>query len=1282
MDLTPYQAALLKANSVITHLLDKKRELLKHCKELEDSHGLHTIKDRPDLVDQNKVETTSSKYLTGSKVNQQEASSDISKIVVALQDANNTISKLKDDIEALIRKCDKLSKIHNRCKNDELEIKENIPVKKIKVVSTILNHNISQFGLPFDKLNEFCVNRSVDNIESDDTSNNRIIKINEDGKYLDPNIWYFRVNGKKKESRFDLLDRNKSIYKSSSISKNKIVRALLKCVKLDNVSDISLALFSFSHNIVLNELLALCKDIIDESSSHYINNEKIGADKVDVVENILFDAYTKIYSYTLIIKSFIHYPYGHSYINNFVHLLHLTIIGMVRNQLKHPLLYSLLNFNIVKDEMRLNNEFDHGDVDNNKFESLHDNNNNNNDTNNQLFSTDDENYLNNLIIDLEDDPKEMPESIIPDNYDNADDDLLLYKNEVELNMPSITSQILTVQNPEQAHDDYGQFNINRGLSASQTCVKIPNDVKNQLYLFIYTSFLCTVVTILPDFTTVLLRFITGLSLSVHSFGIEFNISPLYGFLYSYFNVSVSKQSKYYLLNILQNDEFCLILNSVILALTNRFDLRNRDVDLETICPILTFNSNNILACLGYLSIDLLNSYRSSNNANISVCLMERRISYTNLHHIVLSIRETIINSFSSEESDLLPRPMYIEMLINCRREGFYRAIRSIIYSSSTLSLCDPFSDVGLDFIKYEAEKFITLIDNSKFTSTTTEKNCATKFISQDLPFIVPDANYFAPFMLEKSILDFYINFWESKLIISGGLPEAAAVDVVGSFMIVKILFESIYLAELDTGQGVMLESKINEKLNQGRYYFKKMNINWYESHNRAQLMDIKSIQLFSFCTVSPDLLLDACIFLDSCIETLRIETFEESDKLRVKMRGICTDLSLFVAIACIERVNFLLLCSLRSLLRVLSSCLTHLNESSSLSARKVYLPIAHMVVQFMITTYSDYGFDVLCRADIIHEIFTAIMLFKAEERTREELHWISLQQKKLPIFVINLNRRYDRFHQIMRLCKEEGLIVIRYEAIDGKELINSDDKSQIPSTDVVVVWDSHLNCKFVTNSIKSKTIPMTDTERACAASHLAVWRIIVDYRRNFMNSPMDKSMTIPLSIKDRVLMTMVKDVLKFTSISNLNYEPIMITNSLGKTDDWYFILEDDARLKTNRQRAKKFINQLVHNIIPIDFDVLFLGYFANSSMNMNEFRKEKIKFRRINYVHGLHAYLIKGKSLELILNQHLPINGPVDNYIGSLINAGHLNAYAVVEKVFIQQDKLKKSNILHSGRKC
>ncbi len=1273
MDLTPYHAALLKANTVIVSLLDKKRELLKENRDLEDFIGVNTLKANNGVTKAIQAETNSSCDITSSKINQHDSSSDLSKIVVALQAANNTISKLKEDIETLTIKCDKLKRTRNNLKNDENEILETIPTKKMKALNTNMFDNKNQFDACYNKLNDLYINSSL-NSEADDAKYNRLIAINEGGKYLDPNIMYFRVNGKKKESRFDLLDGNKAVYRNSSVGNNKIVYALFKCVKSDNVGDISLALFSFSHSIVLNELLAICKEIVDECCANTMKSESAGADKLATIKRILQETRSQMYLYTAIIQSFAHYPYGHSYINNFVCSLHTSILGFIKSQLRHPLLYVVHNVNIVRDELQLNTEIDHGDGANSNL--VYDG--------NESFGVDSESHLNNYIVDLEDESKEIAEDITSESRDDADD-LLTYKNEVV----------------DLEHEDKVQKAVvSQDIPPTESSVKLSTDVKDQIYLFLYTTAFCNIVTTVPNFASLLLQFITGLSLSVQSFGTELNIGSLYGLFHSCFTPRDSDPPKYAMLSILHDEVFRVLLKSMVSSLANRYELHCRDISayLETICPVFSFNSASVVACLGCLCIDLLSSLTLSDTANAdgkTMCALDSLkgdpLSDTGLLGGVKSIRDIISHNYLSDQSSLVPRSMYMKTLLNARGEGFFGALQTIAYSPSASSLCDPFGDVGLDFVKQQSEMCSNFLEICQFKSVCTVSSYATRVISQELPCVPLDAGSLDPFSLEKHALDYYITFWTSKVTVAGGLPAPTAASIVGSLNTIKILFESIYFTEFDGlntgwrsnfgGQDLLLESKINVKLNQGRQYLKKMNVSWYKHQGRTQPIDVKSIQLFALGTVSPDLLLDACIFLDTCIETLTTGAFEDSDKLQVKLREICADLSSYVTIACIERMNFIVLCSLRSLLAVASSSLNRLNESE----RKVLLPLVHTTIQYMITTYSDFGLDVCSRADIIHEIISAIRILKSEERTQEELHWASLQQTKLPIFVINLNRRYDRFNQMMKLCKEEGMIAIRYAAIDAKELVHSADKYHIPETDVVVNWDSSLNCKFVTNTFNSKTIPMTDTERACAASHLAVWRIIVDYRRNFLNIPIDKVASVAhppnstLSIS-KDMRNVIKGVLRFTSISNMNYEPVMITNSLGIQDDWYFILEDDARLKANRQRAKKFINQLVHNVIPSDFDILFLGYFANNSMNLNEFRKEKIRFRRINYVHGLHAYLVKGKSLELILNQHLPISGPVDNYIGALINAGNLHAYAIADKLFIQHDKLKKSNIIHSGR--
>ena len=48
----------------------------------------------------------------------------------------------------------------------------------------------------------------------------------------------------------------------------------------------------------------------------------------------------------------------------------------------------------------------------------------------------------------------------------------------------------------------------------------------------------------------------------------------------------------------------------------------------------------------------------------------------------------------------------------------------------------------------------------------------------------------------------------------------------------------------------------------------------------------------------------------------------------------------------------------------------------------------------------------------------------------------------------------------------------------------------IPLADVALTWDSVLNSRFDTRCTPNPRTPMTPTERACAASHLRVWRMI------------------------------------------------------------------------------------------------------------------------------------------------------------------------------------------------
>ena len=87
--------------------------------------------------------------------------------------------------------------------------------------------------------------------------------------------------------------------------------------------------------------------------------------------------------------------------------------------------------------------------------------------------------------------------------------------------------------------------------------------------------------------------------------------------------------------------------------------------------------------------------------------------------------------------------------------------------------------------------------------------------------------------------------------------------------------------------------------------------------------------------------------------------------------------------------------------------------------------------------------------------------------------------------------------------------------------------------------------------------------------------------------------------------------------------------------------------------------------IPKDADILYLGCVIPRNARSNKYSKNKM-FVRVNYAWQLHAYVLKGIAVDKIL-KNLPINGPVDTFIGSLLYSKALVGYALVDKIISQQ---------------
>ena len=140
------------------------------------------------------------------------------------------------------------------------------------------------------------------------------------------------------------------------------------------------------------------------------------------------------------------------------------------------------------------------------------------------------------------------------------------------------------------------------------------------------------------------------------------------------------------------------------------------------------------------------------------------------------------------------------------------------------------------------------------------------------------------------------------------------------------------------------------------------------------------------------------------------------------------------------------------------------------------------------------------------------------------------------IICVPIYCRY-RWRALMHSAERNGLVCIRMSAIDGQRVstseftqgisigstntnINSDGRStsnssssssssssnsttqlihSIPESDVALYWDSTLNNRFDSKCVLNKVTPMTQSERACAASHLKVWRTINKLRTQYFN---------------------------------------------------------------------------------------------------------------------------------------------------------------------------------------
>jgi GR25 family glycosyltransferase involved in LPS biosynthesis len=235
--------------------------------------------------------------------------------------------------------------------------------------------------------------------------------------------------------------------------------------------------------------------------------------------------------------------------------------------------------------------------------------------------------------------------------------------------------------------------------------------------------------------------------------------------------------------------------------------------------------------------------------------------------------------------------------------------------------------------------------------------------------------------------------------------------------------------------------------------------------------------------------------------------------------------------------------------------------------------------------------------------------------------------------VINLDRRSDRWHRMLKMARKAHLLLYRHAAVDG-----SKGDRGISERDVALSWDSFVNAKFDEKCVASTSVTMSPSERACAASHLQLWR---DF-----------------------------DSGKLCGLQAGRFDsPIML------------VFEDDAKVKTENlaERVADILTEL-----PSNFDICYLGCIVPSNAKRIKWSSQLLV---PEYAWQLHAYLLSRAGARKLLNQ-LPISAPVDNFVAELAMTGMLHAFAVKQSLVAQHKVVSQqaargsidTDIRHSGR--
>ena len=318
-----------------------------------------------------------------------------------------------------------------------------------------------------------------------------------------------------------------------------------------------------------------------------------------------------------------------------------------------------------------------------------------------------------------------------------------------------------------------------------------------------------------------------------------------------------------------------------------------------------------------------------------------------------------------------------------------------------------------------------------------------------------------------------------------------------------------------------------------------------------------------------------------------------------------------------------------------------------------------------------------------------------------------------------------RWRNCLYECEKHGLLGVRLPAVDAKKTrysrlssgTYSDASKELDSLlspDIVTrTWDSTLNATFDRNTVVSKVLAMTPSERACAVSHVLAWKLIYltslrygDGSIKLLTRDCEARLakTPPLCLSSPRSNSSDASSAKVDDRDIANFSIFCKCSQWVNVNGFYLVLEDDMEIKASSSSdTREFMEKLsdLCQHLPADTDICYLGYIIPTGC----IAKHGRRYIKPKYLWQLHAYLLSPSGAKKLLS-HLPVNAPVDNFVATLIheekitvtNIRSIDMHFVIHSVLLQayalpmKSRLVKqaaggiksrrtdSDIVHSGR--